>query len=88
MSKPKNIFQVNYFYFDKYNNEKLNQKRKPVTHNITCMMYIRNNVRYMSVIRTVGFRLYSADFTENHCFLQRTMKREHYFAQTFFCFVT
>ena len=53
MSKPKNIFQVNYFYFDKYNNEKLIQKRKPVPPNITCMMYIRKNVRYKSVIRIV-----------------------------------
>ena len=46
MSKPKNIFQVNYFYFDKYNNEKLIQKRKPVPHNITC---IQNNARYTYV---------------------------------------
>ena len=58
LSKPKNIFQVNYFYFDKYNNEKLIQKRKPVPLNITCMMYIGNNVRYMSVIVIVGFKLY------------------------------
>ena len=58
MSKPKNIFQVNYFYFDKHNNEELIQKRKPVPLNITCMMYIGNNVRYMSVIVIVGFKLY------------------------------
>ena len=48
MSKPKNIFQINYFYFDKYNNEKLIQKRKAAPPNITCMMYVRNNVRYVS----------------------------------------
>ena len=45
--QPKNIFQVNYSYFDKYNNEKPIQNQKPVPHNITCMMYIRNNVKYM-----------------------------------------
>ena len=88
MSKPKNIFQDNYFYFDKYNNEKLIQKRKPVPPNITCMMNIRNNVRYMSVIRIVGFKFYSADCRKNQRFLQRTMKREHFFAQTFLCFAT
>ena len=68
MFKPKNIFQVDYFYFDKYNNEKLIQERKSVPPNITCM-YIRNNVRYMSFIRIVGFKLYSADCRENQCFL-------------------
>ena len=51
--KPKNILQVNYLYFDKYNSEKLIQKQKPVPPNITCMMYIRNNVRYMSDILIV-----------------------------------
>ena len=61
MSKPKNIFQSNYSYFDKYNNEKLIQKRKPAHPNITCMMYIRNNVRYMSVIRIVGLKFNCAD---------------------------
>ena len=69
MSKPKIIFQVNYFYFDKHNNEELIQNRKPVPLNITCIMYIGNNVRYMSVIFhynnnnmsvivIVGFKLY------------------------------
>ena len=64
MSKPKKKFQVNYFYLDKYNNEKLIQKRKPVPPNIACMMYIRNNVRYMTVIRIVGFKFYSAECRE------------------------
>ena len=45
MARPKDIFKVNYLYFEKYNNEKLIQKLKPVSPNITYMMYIRNNVR-------------------------------------------
>ena len=65
MSNPKNIFQVNYFYFDKYNNEKLIQKRKPAHPNKTCIMYFRNNVRYMSVIQIVGFKFYFADYRED-----------------------
>ena len=71
MSKPKNILQVDYFYFNKYNNEKLIQKLKPVPPNITCMMYIRNNVRYISPSSTGrkrGGGAHSEPRLPNFCF--------------------